>query len=71
MTAFLRDMGIRSTGGDTGTLISMRKQVQRLFSCSIVWSNQTDLLWDMANMNIVNEASIVWCACQGSLEVSA
>ena len=59
-TAFLRSLGKRSTGGKTGTLQSMREQTRKLFATSIIWTDQSDSSFEIENLNIVREASMIW-----------
>lgn len=60
LNQLLKQLGIRSTGGSKGTLTSFKKQFQRLLACSIKWIEVEGDQWTIDNINIANNAKLLW-----------
>ncbi len=62
----LRLMGIKSTGGKTGTTQAFRKQTKRLFACTFLWEFSKDGHWSLETIRVTNKASLTWQPLQSS-----
>jgi Plasmid encoded RepA protein len=60
LSDFMKSLDLCVTGGKWGTLSRFKEQMQRLFSCAILYSlkNEVDDTWIALNMTIVNQAVI-------------
>lgn len=66
ITALMSLLGKRSTGGQNGSLTSLRNQAQRLFSSTISLSTEKDGEWSVRNMTFAREARMLWQPISGN-----
>jgi len=60
LCCFMRDdLGLSPTGGKNGSITRLREHMQRLFSCSMSWTN-TEHGWHHRNVVPVEEAQLWW-----------
>lgn len=60
MAAFMRELGMASTGGANGTVIRLKEQIKRLFSTRITCVNDHEDYFINKNFDIASSANVWW-----------
>lgn len=60
LAAFMRELGLSSTGGRTGTILRVKSQMQRLFSTSISCTYKGENHWANTGFRIADDTRLWW-----------
>lgn len=60
MSAFMRELGLKPTGGEKGDITRLKDQTQRLFACSITAIHTGGKRGKIINRTIADEADLWW-----------
>lgn len=60
VSSLMRSIGKRSTGGQNGSLTTLRIQAQRLFSSAVCISTESDGEWSFKHLAFAREARMLW-----------
>lgn len=66
VSALMRSLGKRSTGGRNGSLTTLRDQAKRLFSSAISLSTDKEGEWSVQNLTFAREARMLWHPASGN-----
>ena len=57
---FMRNLGLKPTGGKNGSIGRLRDHMKRLFSCAISWTYDDGRAWIHENVSPVERAELWW-----------
>jgi hypothetical protein len=60
LRTFMNELGLAATGGKNGTIMNLKDQMQRLFSCSMSLIRDKDNHFNIQNITPIDGANIFW-----------